>query len=137
WHLWDPERIDPASGFRRWAQEIRAGVRFLTVGDVAERCYVEVHTVSNWIRSGRLPAVRNGNWLVRERDLDGFIPPGQLSRSGIPQRRFTRDEDQRLLAMRAAGIGWTAIARELGRPVSSVFGRYRRLMGRYEEEATA
>ena len=131
WHRWEPERItDPA--LREWAMELRAGVRFLTPGEVAWRCCVDASAVNVWIHNGLLPAVRNGNWLVRESDLEGFVPPHQRSRAGMTQTRFTPDEDARLLALRDSGATWTAIADALGRNISSVAGRYQRLTERAE-----
>ena len=81
WHRWDPDRIsDPL--LREWAQELRRGVRFLTLSEVAERYFVQAATVHSWIKKGYLPAVRNGNHLVRESDLASFTLPelGQGSR---------------------------------------------------------
>lgn len=74
WHRWSPERItDPR--VREWALSIRAGVRFLTLSEVADRYFVQPATVHSWIEKGWLPAVRNGNHLVRESDLAGFELP--------------------------------------------------------------
>ncbi len=67
WHLWEPERI-PDAGLREWASEMRAGVRFLTLGEVAERLCCTVGWVNVLITQGRIKAVRRGNWLVREED---------------------------------------------------------------------
>ncbi|WP_408586553.1 hypothetical protein [Novosphingobium sp.] len=36
------------------------------------------------------------------------------------QRRFTATEDEKLLQLEARGLNYTAIARELGRPLTSV-----------------
>lgn len=74
WHRWHPERI-PDPGLREWATELRFGVRFLTMTEAAKRCFVEPQTVYQWVRKGWLPAVRNGNHLVRESDLERFVLP--------------------------------------------------------------
>lgn len=74
WHHWDPARI-PDAGLRGWATELRRGVRFLTLTEVADRAFVEPKTVYQWIRKGWIPAVRNGNHLVREADLERFVLP--------------------------------------------------------------
>jgi hypothetical protein len=78
WHRYDPERI-PDAALRRWATEVRGGVRFLTLTEVAWRCYAQPQTVHSWIAKGFLPAVRtgdgNGNHLIREADLDAFTLP--------------------------------------------------------------
>ena len=81
WHLWEPERVGPR--LRIWVTEMRDGVRFLTTGQVAAKFYVEHATVNNWIHKGYLPAVRRGNWLIRESDLVGFVPPCERPRQGI------------------------------------------------------
>lgn len=72
WHRYDPARIVDAD-IREWVTELRRGVRFLSMTEAAERCFVEPKTVYQWIRRGWLPAVRpgmHGNHLVRESDLD-------------------------------------------------------------------
>ncbi|HQX61833.1 MAG TPA: hypothetical protein PK593_00090 [Thermomicrobiales bacterium] len=129
WHRWEPEHITDLA-LREWALELRDGVRFLTTGEVAWRCCVDVGTVNGWIHGGVLPAVRRQNWLVRESDLEGFIPPNQRSKVGMTQIRFTPEEDARLWALRDGGATWTEIADALGRNTSSVAGRYQRLAER-------
>lgn len=74
WHRWDPDRI-PAARLRGWAQRMRAGVRFLSVSEVARRLCCAEGTVSVWIRAGRLRGYFRSTWLVREDDLAGFTPP--------------------------------------------------------------
>lgn len=74
WHRWNPERI-PDAGLRQWAIEMRAGVRFLSLPEVAELLYAQPATVHQWIKKGWLPAVRNGNHMVRESDLAHFELP--------------------------------------------------------------
>jgi hypothetical protein len=82
WHRWEVERIaDP--DLRAFADRVRAAVRFLTLGEVAGRMCVQPKTVHSWIAKGYLPAVRNGNHLVREDDLARF----ELPRIGGPRRR--------------------------------------------------
>jgi len=75
WRHWLPERIpDPA--LRRWAQELRAGVRFLTTGQIARQLRVTDRAVAQWIRHGLLPAAKRGyNWSVRASDLESFQRP--------------------------------------------------------------
>lgn len=82
WHCWNPERITDHN-LRQWATEMRGGVRFLTLSQVADRFYVEPKTVYQWIEKGWLPAVRNGNHLIRESDLEGWVPPSQRSRTRL------------------------------------------------------
>lgn len=74
WHRWEPARI-PDRDLREWAEELRAGVRFLTLPEVAERYFVQPATVAQWIDKGWLPAVRHGNRRVRESDLGSFTLP--------------------------------------------------------------
>lgn len=74
WHRWDPTRI-PDKALREWATELQAGVWFLSVTEVAARMCVQPNTVSGWIRRGLLPAMRNGNYVVRESDLARFRLP--------------------------------------------------------------
>lgn len=138
WHCWEPSRIPDATGLRWWATEMRAGERFLTLSAVAERYSVQPATVGGWIDRGFLPAVRNGNRLIRAVDLEGFVPPGQRSRAGIHARRFNESEDQRLIWLcEHDGASWAEIARDLGRATGSVSGRYQRLIGRREERMAA
>lgn len=88
WHRWDPARIVDRD-LREWAEELRAGVEFLTLSEVAERTFVQPKTVGQWIDKGWLPAVRHGNRLVRESDLAGFTLPtiGGLTRIRFLERR--------------------------------------------------
>lgn len=48
-------------------------VRFLTPAEVADRLGVSSHTVGNWIRDGRLKAVRQSARIIR-------IPESELDR---------------------------------------------------------
>jgi excisionase family DNA binding protein len=128
WHRWRPERITEPC-LREWASELRAGVRFLRLTEVAERYYVTSRTVENWIREGRIPAVCNGNHLVRESDLAGFVPPGQRSRHGLQLRAWTTDDDAVLREMRSSGAAYAVIAQRLGRSISSVANRWHRMRG--------
>lgn len=128
WHRWEPERIAD-HGLRHWAIRLRAGVRFLTIGEVALRCCVGTNAVNAWIQQGRIQAYKNGNWYVRESDLDGFTPPGQVSKAGRVTRRWTAEEDGTILALRAEGAVYREIAAAVGRSQSGVHRRYRRLVG--------
>ncbi len=126
WHRWDAERITERD-LREWATEHRAGVRFLTLGEVAARYCVVTATVSSWIEREELRAVRNGNHLVRESDLEGFTPPHARDHSGMRAYRFSAHEDETLLRLRGAGVSWPKIAAQMGRHMGSVSGRYKRL----------
>jgi len=129
WHLWTPERIRDAN-LREWITDTRNGTHFLTTGEVAARLAVHHATVNDYIHRRLLPAVRHGNWLIREQDLVGFIPPCDRSKKGTRPRRFTADEDRYLLALREAGKTWTRIAEMLGRTVGSVYRRFDRILPR-------
>lgn len=73
WHRWSPERINER-WLREWALELPRP-RYLTVGEVARRYHVASRTVGAWLDTGVLPFVRNGNRMVDERALAGFVPP--------------------------------------------------------------
>jgi excisionase family DNA binding protein len=69
WHLYEPGKITD-SGMREWAIEMRAGVRFLTTGQVGKRLGLSDAAVNDHIHRGSLRAVKRGsNWLVRECDV--------------------------------------------------------------------
>ena len=124
WHRWQPERI-PDICFREWAIEVRAGVRFLTVGEVAARYSVIVNMVGQWIHKGWLPAVRHANWLIRESDLAGWVVPCERRRWWRrPPRRLTPEEDARLVELRRSGESWRRIGRALHCRVETVRDRY-------------
>lgn len=134
WHRWQPERMTDTS-LREWAQELRDGVRFLTVGEVAWRCCVGTGAVNVWIHNGLIPAVRNGNWLIRESDLEQFTPPGQLPKTGMPRDLWSDAETERLRALRESGMSYSACARELGRSIASCSNRWIRLIESEREAA--
>jgi len=133
WHVWSPERIRERR-LREYASEQRAAVgalgRWLTPGEAARRLGVGHAAVNDYIRRALLPARRWGNWRIRESDLAAFVSLCERSKRGIPAVRFTPTEDARLIAMRAGGATWTAIAAALGRSIGSVYGRWGRLAGR-------
>lgn len=134
WHRWQPERITDA-GLREWAMELRDGVRFLTPGEVAWRLCVGTATVNTWIRGGLLPAVRNGNWLIRESDLEGFTPPGQLPKTGMSRDLWSGEETERLREMRESGMSYAECAIALGRSIASCSNRWYRLTEAEREAA--
>lgn len=125
---WPTYRVEDIADreLRLWAAESRRE-RYLTTGEVAARYFVTHSAVHAWIQRGLLRAVRWGNWRVPESALVGFVPPTNRAKAGIPQRRFKAGEDAQLLSMVDSGHGWSAIAQQMGRAVSSVFGRYQRL----------
>jgi excisionase family DNA binding protein len=129
WHAWDAARIINAD-LREYAVSVRAGARYLTPGEVAERCFVTHMAVNGWIHRGVIPAVKYGNWRIKEADLIGFVPPSQRDRHDRRAWRFAAEEDATILAMRAGGATWQRIADELGRPLGSVAGRHGRLMAK-------
>lgn len=124
-HLWQPDRITDRT-VREWTADIWTGP-FLTVGEVAERCFVGHQAVNSWIQRGILPAVKYGNWWIRESDLDGFIAPGQQDRTPRP---WTDDDDMTLLSMRAGGAHWNEIARTLHRWPGGCCRRWQQLQER-------
>jgi excisionase family DNA binding protein len=49
-----------------------------TVRDVSERLKVTGRTIRDWIKSGRLKAVRAGHaWRIKASDLDAFLRQGR------------------------------------------------------------
>lgn len=80
--------------------------------------------------------------------IDGIEKPGALPktpewagpmivmRRGFPVRRFTDDEDLRLLELEAEGLSHAAIGRALGRRANSIKGRLATL-ARRDERALA
>lgn len=134
-HLWSEAAItDPA--LRAHARD-GALERFYTTGDVARMYFLaNSNSVQAWIKRGHLTgAIRRGNWLIPASALDGFVPPGQRSKTGRPQRRFTPAEDARLCALAGQGLTLRVIADELGRNIGSVAGRLKRLNVRRERMA--
>lgn len=76
WPGWEIERItDPE--LRDEAATVRpVDLRYLTVGEVAQRLLIEIGTVNQWIHKGRFPnAVRYGNWWIPEDDLEQVHSP--------------------------------------------------------------
>ena len=128
WHLWEPAGVDDS--LRSWVTDIRNGDRFLSTGQVGAVLGVGHKAVWGYINRGLISGVRRGNWLVREADLRAFVPLCERSRKGRPVRRFSPAEDARLLAMRATGATWFAIASAMGRPLGSIAGRWKRLQAK-------
>lgn len=90
WMAWEAGRITDAE-LRAEMTALRAGrPRWLSVGEVAERYTVDIGTVKQWIYKGFLPAQRYGNHFIRESDLDGWLPPCERSKVGIPKRMGRR-----------------------------------------------
>lgn len=133
WHRWTPDRI-PNADLRAWATEARHE-KYLTPGQVAARFCVVVGAVNDWIHKGELAARKYGNWWIPESALVGFVIPSERDRHGKTMRRFTTQEDAQLLAMVAAGRGWSATGRALGRHPAVVQTRHRLLARRVTEVA--
>lgn len=138
WQRWEPERITNRE-LREWAHETRSE-RFLTQAEVAKRYSVVRATVAAWLDRGQLPYVDTGSHrMVRESDLLTFTAPSERDRHGFKPRRFTAEEDARLIALRANGASWHECEYQLKRAFGSCAGRYERLMRREiaTEEAAA
>lgn len=85
WMAYDPAKVTERA-LREHLTEIRQGQpRWLAVSEVARRYNVGTQTVSQWRIKGILPMVRYGNWWTRESDLEGFVPPCERSKVGIPR----------------------------------------------------
>ena len=80
WMAWQAEAItDP--DLRAEMIALRADQpRWLTPGQVAQRCCVGKGAVNDWIHWGLLPAVRYGNWWIWEKNLEGWVIPAERSR---------------------------------------------------------
>lgn len=88
WMAWQPERITDLA-LREWAMELRKDQpRWLSVGQVANRYCVGVHSVNDWIRKGLLTGYRYGNWWIREDTLQTFVMPS--SREGFERMKAAR-----------------------------------------------
>jgi DNA-binding Lrp family transcriptional regulator len=116
WHLWQVDRIKD-TGIREWALEMRAGVRFLTTGEVGERLGLCAGAVHDRIQRGLMKAVKRGfNWLVREEDAV-YVEPG--TRKGLlrPQpltpaecalvRRYWGQQPVRWISQRLGRTGYS------------------------------
>jgi hypothetical protein len=85
WMAWDAERITDRD-LRAEMRSLRAiAPRWLTIGEVARRYSVISNTVGQWITKGFLPAMRYGNWYIREDAIAGWLPPCERSKAGIPK----------------------------------------------------
>lgn len=86
WMTWHPVLIaDPV--LRERTTELRRDMpRWLTPSEVAARYHVHPHLPSAWIREGRLPAQRWGNWWVWE----GHLTTWQLPQERVGHRAWRR-----------------------------------------------
>lgn len=86
WICYDAARCTLAT-LRDHLQEIQAaaGGRWLTVGEVARRYCVSIHAVAQWIDKNWLPAERWGNRYIWSADIEGWVPPCERSKAGIPR----------------------------------------------------
>jgi len=75
WPLWDPELIRQPS-LKAWALKRRGrrDGRYITTRQAGQALGLVHRVVSDYVRRGLLPAVRHGNWLIRETDVRGFVP---------------------------------------------------------------
>lgn len=85
WMAWDAARITDADLRAEFTALRAARPRWLTIGEVARRYSVISNTVGQWIYKGFLPAVRYGNWYIREDVIAGWLPPCERSKMGIPK----------------------------------------------------
>jgi len=68
--------------------------------------------------------VRNGNRVIDERSLAGFVPPFARSKAGQQMRPWTEGEDAAL--RECAGLTFQQKAARLGRSLGSVSNRWYR-----------
>ncbi len=65
----------------------------LTCGEAGRHIGRSAEMVRRWIVRGLLPGVRHGrDWMVREEDLAGFVPPGP----GRPRNIVPAESDNTL-----------------------------------------
>ncbi len=59
----------------------RARTRYLSLQDIAEELGISDRTVRRWVASGKLPAIRPSERVIRVKaeDLDAFIAAGPIS----------------------------------------------------------
>jgi hypothetical protein len=74
WHRWQPATI-PDPLVRKWAEQQRGDVRFLTANEVADRLCCSVLTVHSWVQRGWLRCYRGQRSLFREDDIARFTLP--------------------------------------------------------------
>ena len=140
WHLWDPARIVDV-GVREWTEELRAGVRYLTTGQVAERLFITHYRVNQLIRQGRMKAVKRGpNWLVRESDVayPEWLPRYKSKAATTEQKSHVQKHWNRLTATEIARLlnrsdSWVhCVARQFGLPRLGR-GKYKQQRGKGNE----
>jgi excisionase family DNA binding protein len=117
-----PDKIRDAR-FRRTWQRARHPL-YLAVGEAAEKLGVPVATLSRLARLGRVPAVRWGNWLIREDHLDDVRKALHASSRKKPQslRRLTVAERRLLVAGTALGFNSREMGERMGRAMGSLTG---------------
>jgi len=132
WPGWKPERI-PDPVLREWALELRKGEeRTLSQAEVAELFHVDRDSVAAWLYRGHLPFVQFGrsNRRVPASALRGFVPPCDRPKGGYAIKRYSVEEDARLLELRAAGLSWSRVSAEMDRSLGSVHQRAARIGAR-------
>jgi len=142
WILFRPERVrDPhlarlvALAVERWGDE------WLAPGQVAAMHDVRHTDVNRFIRAGRLPAVKWGNWWIRRSDADLiYFPKGRGSGHELD---WSEEGDAFMILARAVGLSLPAIGGLMSLPKFQVSARltmlHRRgeipwLIGKYDLE---
>lgn len=102
--------------------------RGLSYGLIAEEIGCSASAVSwHCLRLGADPPKPAPCW-------EGIRGPAVVQRNGHVVRRFTPDEDARLLELESQGLTPMEMARELGRRPNSVLGRLMTLARREERQ---
>jgi excisionase family DNA binding protein len=82
WMAWQPERMTDDT-LRAEAVLARAnGPQWLTTADIAARFYVQIETVSLWIKQGYFPATMWCQWWIRSDHLAAFVAPCMRNNKG-------------------------------------------------------
>ena len=119
WMLFRPERVrDPTLArlvtlaIERWDDE------WLTPGRVAEMHDVDHRDVNRYIRAGKLPGVKWGNWWIRRSDAERVsFHKGRGTGHALD---WSEEGDAFLVLARAAGFSLTAIGRLMDWPPQRV-----------------
>jgi hypothetical protein len=119
WMLFRPERVhDPTLAclvtlaVERWNDE------WLAPGQVAEMHGVDHRDVNRYIRAGKLPGVKWGNWWIRRSDAEQVC--FHKGRGTGHELDWSEEGDAFLVLARAVGLSLTAIGRLMDWPPQRV-----------------
>lgn len=78
WHLWEPERMTD-EGFRAWCEEMRTGIRFINIIEVAGLLGYSRGSINRLIHSGHIKARKRGDreWMIRLSEVKSMLISGR------------------------------------------------------------